>query len=147
MVDHKLTHHYLWPQQGFFLPYLVVKEHSWAIWSLLALADPLYDLWPKHCTSLQSGVLPTKFGSHRAFLNNLTPCWPLYDLWPQKCSTVMGSFYQIWWPLGIPKSNLTSGWSFTFGGVALKICSQTLWVRPLPPYQVSAPYLKARRNA
>ena len=49
--------------QGFFLPNLVAIEHSWAIWPQLTL----YDLWPQHCSLLQSGVLPTKFAGQRAW--------------------------------------------------------------------------------
>ena len=60
--------------QGFFLPNLVAIGHSWAICPLVDPGCPLYDLWPQHCTSLWSGVLPTKFGSHWAFLKQL-------DLW------------------------------------------------------------------
>ena len=77
--------------QGFILSNLVAIGHSWAIWLLVDLSWPLYDLWTQHCTSLWSGVHSTKFGCHRAFLNSFTPSWPqltLNDLWPQKYITL-----------------------------------------------------------
>ena len=62
--------------QRFFLQHLVVIGHSWATWPLVDPSCPLHDLWPHHCTILRSGVLPTKFGFHTAFLCNLTTGWP-----------------------------------------------------------------------
>ena len=41
-------------------------------WSWLNLCD----LWSQQCNKFWTGVLPTKFGSHRAFPNNLTSGWP-----------------------------------------------------------------------
>ena len=42
-------------------------------------------VWPltQHCLLLWSGVLPTKFGGHRAFLINLISSWPrMTPAWP-----------------------------------------------------------------
>ena len=74
--------------QGFFLPYLVA-----AFLSNLAHDWPLHDLWPQKCIAFWSRVLPTKSGSHRAFLGNLTSAWPrltptLHDLWPHQYTTL-----------------------------------------------------------
>ena len=54
--------------QEFFLPNLVAIRHSWAVWPLVDPGCSLCDLWPQQCTTLRSGFLSTKFGSHRAFL-------------------------------------------------------------------------------
>ena len=59
---------------------LVVIGHSWAIWSLVDPGWPLRDLRPQQCITLWSGVLPTKFGSHRAFLRQID-LWMTFDLW------------------------------------------------------------------
>ena len=75
----------LWPQhrtslRSRVLPTnLVAIGHSWAIWTLTPDGPWLTPVWPwpQYCTSLMSGVLPTKFGGHIAFLNNLTSGWPL----------------------------------------------------------------------
>ena len=59
-----------WPLQ-IWLPY----GHSWAFLTSVWPADwPLSDLWPQQCTTLQSGVLLTKFGGHMVFLKQ-------FDLW------------------------------------------------------------------
>ena len=63
--------------QGFFLPNLVGIGHSWAIWPLVDPSWPLHNLWPHKCITLWSGVLPTTFGTRRAFLSQLTSGWPL----------------------------------------------------------------------
>ena len=69
--------------QGFFLLNLVAIRHFQAIWPLVDLSWPLHDLWPQQCITLWSGVLPTKFGSHRELLSKLTPTWPqLTPTWP-----------------------------------------------------------------
>ena len=52
------------------------KGHPWAIWSVVDPCRLLYDSWHQHCTKLWWGVPSTKFGDHRVFLSNLTPCWP-----------------------------------------------------------------------
>ena len=52
---------------------------------------PLHDLQLQKCIMLWSGVLPTKFGGHRALLSKLTvldPNWPLHDHRPQQCITL-----------------------------------------------------------
>ena len=50
------------------------------------LSWPLHDLWPNQCITLWSGFLPTKFGSHRAYVSILTYAgWPLHDLRSQQC--------------------------------------------------------------
>ena len=54
----------------------MVIGHSRAIWPLADPSWPLHDLWSHQCTTLWSGVLPTKFGYPWAFLINLTPGWP-----------------------------------------------------------------------
>ena len=80
--------------QGYLLPYLVAIGNSWAIWPVVEPSWPLHDIWPHQCTTLRSGVLPTKLGCHRVFLSNLIPIdptWPLHDLWPHHCTTL--------WPL------------------------------------------------
>ena len=69
---------------------------------------PQYDLWPQQCVTLWSGVLPTKFGGHTAFLSNLTSGWLwLTPAWPvtptMHYALVRGSSQQIWWPQGIAK--------------------------------------------
>ena len=103
--------------QGFFPPNEVAIEHFLAIWLLVDPRWPLHDLWPQQCTALWSGVLLTKFGSHRAFVRQIDPWMTFNPKW------------------GTP------------GGVASKICPQTSWAHPLPPCQVSARYLKAWQNA
>ena len=60
-----------------------------------------HDLRPQHCTTLWSGVLPTKLGSHGAFLSNWSPGWLwLTPAWPSTpvlhYILVRGSSYQIW---------------------------------------------------
>ena len=79
--------------QGFLLPNLVAIRHSCTIWPLVDPGWPLYDLWPQHCTSLQSGILPTKFGSHRTFLKEFD-LWMTFDPWwgrfENTLSNVMG---------------------------------------------------------
>ena len=82
--------------QGFFLPNLGATGHSLAIWPLV---DPYMTFNHSKCTSLRSGVLPTKFGAHRAIWALVYPGWPLHDLCPQQCN-IFGqcSSYQIWCP-------------------------------------------------
>ena len=80
--------------QGYFPPYLVAIWHFEANWPLVDPIWPLHDFWPQQCIMLWSGVLPTKFGGHRALLNNLTATWPqLTPTWPstptiQQCITL-----------------------------------------------------------
>ena len=64
---------------------------------------PLHDLWPQKCITLWSGVLPTKFGGHRALLSKLTHSQPqLTPTWPSTpamhYALFRGSSHQIWWP-------------------------------------------------
>ena len=78
------------------------------LWCPQIILGKLTSVWPQmtpewpfphHYIMLWSGVLPTKFGSHRAFLSNLTfggpqmtPAWPLT---PAMCDTlVKGTFFQ-----------------------------------------------------
>ena len=88
--------------------------HCWANWPLVDPRWPLHDLWPQHCISLCSGVLPTKFGDHGALLSKLTlldPSWPLHDLWPQQCITLWSEILPT--KFGGHRaflSNLTPGW-------------------------------------
>ena len=89
--------------QRFFPPNLVTIGHCLANWPLLDPTWPLHDLWPQQCIMLWSGVLPTKFGGHRALLSKLTPTWPqLTPAWPSTpamhYALVRVSSHQIWWP-------------------------------------------------
>ena len=89
--------------QGFFPPNLVAIGHCQTSWPLLDPSWPLHDLWPQQCSTLWSGVLPTKFGDHRALLSKLTPTWPQLTptcpLTPaMHYSLVRDSSHQIWWP-------------------------------------------------
>ena len=77
-------------------PYGISKP----IWPLVDPKWPLHDLWPKKFIKLGSGVLPTKFGGHRALLSELTPTWPhLTPTWPltpaMHYALVRGSSKQI----------------------------------------------------
>ena len=67
--------------QEFFPPNLVAIEHFLAIWPLVDPRWLLHDLWPQQCTALWSGVLLTKFGSHRAFLRQIDPWMTLNPRW------------------------------------------------------------------
>ena len=64
----------------FFLLNLIATVHFWAIWPLVDSCWALHDCWPHQCITLQSGVLPTKFGGHRAFLRQFD-LWMTFDLW------------------------------------------------------------------
>ena len=64
--------------QGFFPPNLVAIGHFKANWPLVDPSWPLHDLWPQQCTTLWSGVVLTKFGSHRAFLRQID-LWMTFD--------------------------------------------------------------------
>ena len=78
--------------QGFFQPNLVAIGHFKAIWPLVDPEWPLHDLWPQQFIMLGSGVLPIKFGGHRALLSELTPNWPqLTPIWPLTPSNVLCS--------------------------------------------------------
>ena len=146
--DHSIALHF---GQGFALPNLEAIGHSWVIWSLVDKVDldwPRYDHWPQHCTTLRSGVLPTKFSRYRDSLPIwplIDPGWPLHDLWSQQCITLQSGVVPT--KFGGHRTfrkQLDLWMTLNFG--ASKICSQTSWGRPLLPFQVSAPYLKARRN-
>ena len=57
---------------------------------------------------MQCIVLPTKFGSHRVFLSNLTSSWPrLMSAWQltlaMRYTFVRGFSCHIWWSYGISK--------------------------------------------
>ena len=89
--------------QRFFPPNLVAIGHCKANWPLLDPSWPLHDLRPQQCITLWSVILSTKFGSHRAFISNLTPGWPLMTpAWPltpaMYYALARGSSHQIWWP-------------------------------------------------
>ena len=78
-------------------PYGISKQ----FWPLVDPDWPLHELWPQQYITLWSGVLPTKFDGHRAFLSNLTPGWPqmtsAWHLIPAvHYALVRGSFHQIW---------------------------------------------------
>ena len=66
--------------QGFFQPNLVAIGHFKANWPLVDSGWSLCDLWPQQTTTLLSGVLLTKFGSHRAFLRQID-LWMTFELW------------------------------------------------------------------
>ena len=82
------------------MSYTLIKGSSYQIWWPYSISKqfdplvdpgwPLHDLWPQQCITLWSGVLPTKFGGHRALLRwpLLDPSWPLHDLRPQQCITL-----------------------------------------------------------
>ena len=89
--------------QRFFPPNLVAIGHFQAYWPLLDPDWPLRDLWHQQCITLWSGILLTKFGGHRAFLNNLPPTWPhMTPAWTWNpaihYALVSDSSHQIWWP-------------------------------------------------
>ena len=85
LVDLSWPLHDLWPIMHFTLfwgsfcqiwwPQGISKEFD--LW--LTLAD--HDLWPQQCTALWSGVLLTKFGSHRAFLRQIDPWMTFNPRW------------------------------------------------------------------
>ena len=82
-----------WRLQGIFKEFDPQVDPGW----------PVHDLWPQQCITLWSGILPTKFGGHRAFLSNVTPGWPrITPAWPltpaMHYTLVRGSSHQIWWP-------------------------------------------------
>ena len=80
----------------------------------LTLGDHSMTVDLRNAFTLWSAVLPTKFGSHRAFLSNLTFGWiqvTLLDLWLHQCAMLYSGL--------LPTkscghmaflSNLTSGW-------------------------------------
>ena len=74
--------------QVFFPPNLVAIGHFYAIWPLLDPRWPLHDFWTQQCTTLWSGVLLTKFGSHRAFPRRIDsfmtydPRWGCFENMP-----------------------------------------------------------------
>ena len=78
-----------------------------AIWPLFDPGWPLHDLCPQQCIMLWSGVLPIIFGSHRAFLSNLTSGWPqltqCITLWSEVLPFKFGSRKAF-------LSNLPCGW-------------------------------------
>ena len=81
--------------QGFFPPKMVAIGYSWTIWPLVDPRWPLHDLPPQQCITLRSGVLPTKFGSHRTFLRQID-LWMTFDLWSgrfEKLTTNLGGPY------------------------------------------------------
>ena len=106
------------------MSYTLIRGSSYQIWwqysiskqfdLWLTLVDPCMTFDPQRCITLWSGILPTKFGGHRALLSILTPTWPSlprHDLWPQQCITL--------WTGILPTkfgghraflSNLTPGW-------------------------------------
>ena len=74
-------------------------------WKLTPLLTPaIHPCWPQQCTFC-SVILPTKFGSHWAFLSNVHSVWPLITLaWPLTLeihyALIKGSWNQIRWPFG-----------------------------------------------
>ena len=79
------------------MSYNLISRSSYQIWwpcdilSNLTSGWPLHDLWPQQRIRLWSGILPTKFGGHRALLSKLAPTWPnltVHDLRPQQCVTL-----------------------------------------------------------
>ena len=77
--------------QEFFLSNLVDIGHYLAIWPLVDPGLPQRDFWPQQCITLWSGVLPTKFGSHKAFLRQFD-LWMTFDLGVASkiCSKTLG---------------------------------------------------------
>ena len=93
---------------GFFLQNLVATGHFQVISHLVDPGWPLHDFWPQQWVTHWPGVLPTKFGGHRAFLSNLTsarpwltPAWPLTPA--MSYALIRGSSYQIWQPFSISR--------------------------------------------
>ena len=80
--------------QRFFLLNVAAIWHSWPILTVDP-GWPLYDLWPLECIAFQSGVLPAKFGSNRAFLRQIDLCIT-FDLWSgrfEKLTTNLGTHF------------------------------------------------------
>ena len=72
-----------------------------ALLSNLTSGGPLHDLWPQKCIIFQSGVLPTKFGGHWAFLEQFD-CWMTFELWWghfEKLTTNLGSLFPTTLPI------------------------------------------------
>ena len=82
--------------QVFFLPNLVAMGYSCTIYPWLTPSWPLYELWPKKCWTLQSGVFPTKFGGHKVFLKELD-LWMTIDLWCDRFIWGFDTFFVICW--------------------------------------------------
>ena len=79
---------------GFFWPHLVLIGHFYSNLTPDDLGWPLHDLWPYQYVLFWSGVLLTKYGSHRAFLKEFDPRWhrvtPAWPVTPTIC------FDQVW---------------------------------------------------
>ena len=103
--------------QGFFPPNLVAIGHSWTIWPLVDPGWPLHDLRPQQCITLWSGVLPTKFGNHRAFLRQID-LWMTFDL----CS---GHLENMLLSLGGPAPIPMPSFSPTPGSTTKRIAGHT----------------------
>ena len=114
---------------------------------------PLYDLQPQHSTSIWSGILHTKFGSHRALLNNALPLFSPIEY----CTMFDPSIYITLWS-GVLYTK-SSGHRTFVKQRYLPMTFELLWscfknmlsnlVDPSPiptPSFSSILYLKARRN-
>ena len=138
---------------GFFVPNLVTigirKKFDWC----LTPSDPCMTFDPHECTTLQSRVLPTKFGRLRAFPSNLTCLTPYDPTWPLTPSIQ----YTLAFGQGFFPPNLVTRMTFlkqfdlwmTFdlwSGHFEKLTTN-LRVHSLPPYQVLAWCVEALRNA
>ena len=126
------------PSMGF----KAVWGSSYQIWWPWGISKPLILGWPQFnpCMTFEPiNALPFGQGF---FLPNLVavghsgaiwplvdPGWPLHDIWPHHCTTLWSRV-----AMGHFQGNLTSGWSLTFGGVALKICSQNSQTSLAVPY-------------
>ena len=97
---------------------------------------PLRDLWLQQCITLWSGILRTKFDSHREYLSNLTSGWPkLTPAWPltpvMHYTLFRGSSCQSGSHRAL-LSNFTSGWpQVTLNDLWSQWCI-TLWSGVLP---------------
>ena len=150
LVDPGWKLHDLWPSSIHYIlargfSYLKFGTHGpfQSNWPLL---DPD---WP--CMTFDPSIalhFCQEFGSHRAFPSYLTPGWPQLALaWPltptMHYTSARGSSYQIWWAWCISKAI----WPLDDIWLLVGPFQKSSGAHSLPPCQVSARYLKARRNA
>ena len=100
--------------------------HGAFLSNLTSSSPQLNPMWPltQQWATLWSEVLPNKFGTHRTFLRQLD-LWMTFDLW--------WGHFKIWF--------------FNLGGLPPTWNHVVSWSQVLNPYQVSTPYVEARRNA
>ena len=126
------SHQVWWPQgiANQIDPYLIPVDPYMTFDPSIALCSG-QDPCPEHCIMLWTGVLPTKFGGHRALLSKLTPTWPqLTPTWPltlasdydlvRVLSTKFGGHRALLIKLTPTWSQLTPTWPLTTG---ISLCS------------------------